>query len=260
MSAISLENNEIVFAGQTDTGRQRKHNEDSLFLPERDGLLVVADGMGGHDCGDVASQLAVATIRRYFDATSDELPRTWPFLVDHEGRGEASRLATAIKLANSEIFDKAKREGHPGGMGTTIVAAYFTSERVWLAHVGDSRIYRIRDREIVQMTEDHSLLNDYIKMKRISPDDVESFPHRNVIVRALGMKEHIKVDLFRDDFVSGDIYVLCTDGLSGMVSDEIILHAILAASDMQAACTDLVDRANANGGSDNITIAIAQVV
>jgi protein phosphatase len=145
-------------------------------------------------------------------------------------------------------------------MGTTIVALFAVEDGVYIAHVGDSRIYRMRDGKLEQLTEDHSLLNDYIKMKRLTPEEIANFPHKNVIVRALGMKDTVKVDTRLEQPRGSDVYLLCSDGLSGPVSDPDLLDVLLGASDLKAAASRLVTRANENGGPDNITVVLARWV
>ena len=163
--------------------------------PKRAKLAIVADGMGGHASGEVASKMAVETVAEHFRNTAEDAELTWPYKLDGADRYDANRLTTGIKLANLRIYDKAQRDDNCHGMGTTIVAALFLDDKVLIGHVGDSRVYRFRDGQLMQLTEDHSLLNDYIRMKRLAADDVGKFPHKNVIVRALGMKESVQVDL-----------------------------------------------------------------
>ncbi|MCC6749376.1 MAG: Stp1/IreP family PP2C-type Ser/Thr phosphatase [Deltaproteobacteria bacterium] len=249
----------VRFAGETNTGLKRAHNEDFLYLPDEERLVMVADGMGGHACGDVASRLAVETVVEFFRATAEDREITWPFLIDRDNRHNENRLVTGVKLANLKIFESAQRDQRFRGMGTTIVAGLFSDEQLVMVHVGDSRIYRVREGQIVQVTEDHSLLNDYIKMKRISPEDADRFPHKNVIVRALGMKETVAVDVTKEAPQLGDVYLLCSDGLSGMLDDETILRAILAEPDLDRCCERLIEEANGNGGVDNITVALARI-
>ena len=143
-------------------------------------------------------------------------------------------------------------------MGTTIVALFVTGEGVYTAHVGDSRVYRFRDGAMEQLTEDHSLLNDYMKMKRLSDEEIANFPHKNVIVRALGMKETVKVDTRFDAPKSGDVILLCSDGLAGPVTDEDIFRIVQSSSDLTAAAAKLVERANENGGPDNVPAVLAR--
>jgi serine/threonine protein phosphatase PrpC len=249
----------VDMAGETNVGMKRTHNEDNYSIFEEEGLFIVCDGMGGHASGEVASQMAVETLRDFFKETREDPELTWPYKMDKSRRYEENRLITGIKLANLKIHEAAKREKRYHGMGTTLVSTFFVEEGVYLAHVGDSRIYRIRDKLIEQVTDDHSLLNDYIKMKKLSPEEIENFPHKNVIVRALGMKESVKVDTFFEAPKPGDIYLLCTDGLSGEITDPQMLEAFLAhPDDLQAACHALIEAANDAGGHDNVTVVLVR--
>jgi protein phosphatase len=238
---------------------KRAHNEDSLRLFREENLFIVADGMGGHASGEVASQMSVETLAEFFRATSEDDEVTWPYKMDKGRKYEENRVITGVKLSNRKIFESASRDAKLKGMGTTIVVSFFVNGGVYVGHVGDSRVYRFRAGKLIQLTEDHSLLNDYIKMKNLTPEEIEAFPHKNVIVRALGMKETVQVDVHHEVPQSGDVYLLCSDGLSGMVSDEQ-MESILKDDDgdLDRKCERLIDAANANGGSDNITVILAR--
>jgi PPM family protein phosphatase len=251
----------IKSAGLTDIGMKRARNEDNLFLYEDETLYLVADGMGGHEAGEVASDMAVKTVADYFSRTKDDDDVTWPFKLDKARRFDENRITTGIKLANLRITEAALQNPRQKSMGTTVVGLFFRKDIVYIAHVGDSRIYRIRDGEIEQMTEDHSLLNDYIKMGKLTPEEIENFPHKNVIVRALGMKETVQVDVRAEKIRTGDVYLLCSDGLSGMISDDDMLRIVIEnPDDLQGACTKMINLANQNGGNDNITAVLTKVV
>ena len=251
----------VIAAGETNVGMKRAHNEDNFSVDDDDHLYVVADGMGGHASGEVASQMAIDTLREFFRATGADPEATWPYKMDKARGYEENRLITSIKLANLRIFEAAQRDPKLRGMGTTTCGILIVDDGVLVAHVGDSRVYRVRDGKLEQLTEDHSLLNDYIKMKRLSEEEIANFPHKNVIVRALGMKESVKVDTLLDKPQPGDIYVLCSDGLCGPASDEEIREIVHAESkDIKGACTKLIERANGNGGPDNITVVLAKVM
>jgi protein phosphatase len=250
----------VIVAGETNVGMKRSHNEDNFAVIEDDHLYVVADGMGGHASGEVASQMAIDTLRDFFKATSADPEATWPYKMDKSRGYEENRLITSVKLANLRIFEAAQRDAKLRGMGTTLVGILVVDDGVLIAHVGDSRAYRIRNGSMVQLTEDHSLLNDYIKMKKLTDEEIKNFPHKNVIVRALGMKESVKVDTMLDHPQPGDLYVLCSDGLSGPVTDDEIQQIATGTNDLKEACQKLIERANSNGGPDNITVVIARVV
>jgi len=248
----------VLCAGVTDVGKKRNHNEDTFLVVEDESLYMVADGMGGHASGEVASKLAVQTMQEFFVATSADPEATWPYKMDKNVGYEENRLITAIKLANRRIYEASRKESRLRGMGTTLVALFVTREGCLIGHVGDSRVYKWRDGKLDQLTEDHSLLNDYKKMKEMSEEEIAGFPHKNVIVRALGMKESVKVDTILDPPKLGDTYVLCSDGLSGPVGDEQIESILSSTNDMKSACKQLVETANQRGGPDNITVVICQ--
>jgi protein phosphatase len=244
--------------GQTDTGMKRPHNEDCFYVLDEQRLYLVADGMGGHSSGEVASKMAVETIANFFRATGEDEELTWPFKMEKGLRYEENRLVTGIKLANLRIFEAQQRDPLYKGMGTTIASAFFANGGVYLGHVGDSRIYRIRGGEIELLTEDHSLLNDYIKMKKLTREEIENFPHKNVIVRALGMRETVQVDVTYEHPRDGDVYLLCSDGLSGMVSEAEMLRIVKESPDLETAGRRLVEAANQAGGVDNITVLLTR--
>src|ERR1700730_5351588 len=209
---------------------KRTHNEDNFSIIEESGLYIVADGMGGHASGEIASKMAVEALHEFFAATASDPERTWPYKMDRSKGYEENRLITGIKLANLRIYESAQRDPRQRGMGTTIVTMFAVEDGVYIAHVGDSRIYRVRDGKIEQLTEDHSLLNDYIKMKRLTAEEIANFPHKNVIVRALGMKDTVKVDTRLEQPRARDLYLLCSDGLSGTMTDDDLLAVVSAAS------------------------------
>lgn len=250
----------LRYAGLTHVGMKRAHNEDNLALVPEESLYIVADGMGGHASGEVASQMAVETITNFFRMTTRDEDVTWPYKEEPDLRYDENRLVTAIRFSNQRIYEAALRESRFKGMGTTIVAAFFTKGGAYLGHVGDSRAYRIRRGAIVQLTDDHSLLNDYIKANKLSKDEIDAFPHKNVIVRALGMKDMVDVDVSRFEPEVGDIYLLCSDGLSGMVDDDDISRIVCDAHDLESACRSLVDAANEAGGTDNVTVALVRFI
>lgn len=240
-------------------GLHREHNEDSFALLDQHGLYLVADGMGGHKAGDVASKMATETLRAFFDSTARE-DATWPFHYDPTLSAEENRLVTGIKVANKSIYEASARSEAHRGMGTTVVGILVASNntRVYVGHVGDSRCYRVRGRSIAQLTQDHSLVNEYMRaMPHLSAAQRDELP-RNVITRALGMNERVVVDVASEELMAGDRYVLCSDGLSGMLVDEQIQRIISAGDDLEKCVGDLIDQANAAGGTDNITAMLVE--
>ncbi|HEY6079422.1 MAG TPA: Stp1/IreP family PP2C-type Ser/Thr phosphatase [Polyangiaceae bacterium] len=249
-----------VAAGLTDVGLQRDHNEDSFAILQDHELYIVADGMGGHRAGDVASKLATDAIVDFFRATAAE-DFTWPFHFDARMSEEENRLLTSIKIANRQIVERSSRSRECHGMGTTVVGALFSGRKgkMYIGHVGDSRAYRVRAGEIRQMTRDHSLVNDYLMaMPELTEEQKSELP-KNVITRALGMQEHVSVDLQGDDASVGDCYVLCSDGLSGMIEDAEILEIVSKAANIEDACRKLIAVANEHGGEDNITAVLVKI-
>ena len=254
-----MRNMRVRFSGDTHIGMKRKHNEDSFILPDFERIAIVADGMGGHASGEVASNMAVEAVAAYMKATQDTAPSTWPFKLDTGLRYETNRLVVGIKHANQRIWETSQRNEDQHGMGTTIVGALFLDDRAVVAHVGDSRCYRLRRQQLLQLTEDHSLLNDYLKMKRLSGEEAGRFQQKNVIVRALGMKESVQVDTMVDIPQIHDIYMLCSDGLSGMVPDPLIAEILSEVPDIDDAVERLINAANEAGGTDNITCVLARI-
>jgi protein phosphatase len=250
----------IEVAGQTDVGRKRSHNEDNFAILAEYGLYVVADGMGGHSSGEIASKMAVDTLEQFFQDTSEDPERTWPYKMDRAKGYEENRLITGIKLCNLRIYEQAQRNPKQRGMGTTLAALFAVEDGIYIAHVGDSRVYRIRDGRIELLTEDHSLLNDYKRMKRLTDDEIANFPHKNVIVRALGMKDTVKVDTRFEAPRVDDILLLCSDGLCGPVNDQRLLDTVLKHDDLPSATQRLIETANESGGPDNITCVLARWV
>jgi protein phosphatase len=249
-----------VAAGLSDVGLQREHNEDSFVVLKDYDLFVVADGMGGHRAGDVASKIATETISEFFRTTANE-DVTWPFHFDTNLSEEENRLLTGIRVANRQIFERSTRSREYHGMGTTVVGAMFSPKkrRMYIGHVGDSRCYRVREANIQQLTRDHSLINDYLLAMPDLTDEQKNELPKNVITRALGMQDNVVVDLQHDDPREGDVYILCSDGLSGMVSDDDIRFIVTSTKDIREACRRLIQRANERGGEDNITAVLIQI-
>jgi protein phosphatase len=246
-----------IAAGLTDVGLQRDHNEDSYAVLSEYDLYIVADGMGGHRAGDVASRMATESIADFFRSTSKE-DATWPFHFDTSMSEEENRLVAGIRVANRQIFERSLRSRDCAGMGTTVVGALFSRKknRLFVGHVGDSRAYRVREGMIEQLTRDHSLFNEYVlAMPDLTEEQRAELP-RNVITRALGMQDNVVVDLVSDDPQAGDVYLLCSDGLSGMITDEQIREVVQSASDVMQICRLLIAKANENGGEDNITALV----
>jgi protein phosphatase len=250
-------------AGLSDVGRKRTHNEDAFLLLPEESLYCVADGMGGHASGEVAARIAVEEMAEFFRLTGRDEDATWPFKLDPKRSYDENRLVTGVKLANLRIHERARTDERLHGMGTTIVAVSFPRDgaTALIGHVGDSRAYLFRRGELTQVTEDHSLLNEHLKAHALSPAEVKAFPHKNVILRALGMKSAVEVDVNRIALEMGDVLLLCSDGLSSMVPDKRIAEVLRGAhGDLRRTVGELVDEANAAGGVDNVTTVLVQAV
>jgi protein phosphatase len=240
---------------------KRTHNEDNYkMLPDFD-VFLVADGMGGHASGEVASEIAIETVAGFFSDSEADEDITWPYKEDRERSYIENRFVTSMRYANLEVFSHAQEDVKLKGMGTTIVGIAFKDDKYYVAHVGDSRCYRVRNGEMDQLTEDHSLLNDYKKVAKLTPEEERNFPHKNIIVRALGMKDSVLVDLGTDTIIKDDLFILCSDGLSGEIEDpDLLTIATDHLDDLDQMCKAMVDQANANGGKDNVTVVAIKVL
>lgn len=245
----------------TDVGLQRENNEDAFdMVPERE-FFVVCDGMGGHASGQVASRVAIDAIRRYMLELSRDKGQDHAFPTP-EAFGPGERLlSSAIQYANERVFIESMKDRRYDGMGTTLVAVLGWEGAILLGHVGDSRIYRFRDGQIEQVTRDHSLLNHYIDQGKITTEaDKKAFKEKNIIVKALGLKDYVDPEVTRHDKREGDLYLLCSDGLSDQVEDWIIGNVIdNNAEDLPIACSTLIRLSNEAGGKDNCTVMILKI-
>jgi len=228
---------------RTDTGHQRSTNEDAHL--SRAPLFVIADGMGGAQAGEVASQIAI----KHFE---DTLPGA-----DADSAGE--RLALAVQAANAEIHALSERDARRAGMGTTLTAAHVGSREVTFAHVGDSRAYLLRDGELERITEDHSLVEELLRQGRLTEEEAEEHPQRSIITRALGPESDVEVDTFTRTAEDGDIYLICSDGLTSMVPETTVAEIMREAPDITAAAERLVAAALDAGGRDNVTVVLFRV-
>lgn len=245
-------------AGLTDQGRVRGHNEDALLLVPDCGLVCVCDGMGGHASGEVASGLAVETIAGFFRYAFGDPDATWPFKLDRNFSREANRLSISIRLAAGKIYERAAANEQQRGMGTTIVACTLGPQKVAVGHAGDSRCYLFRGGVLSGVTRDHSLLQEYIAARGPSAEEIAAFPHKNVITRALGLDPNVRPEVNEFDAQQGDVLMLCSDGLHGMITDVQIAEILASERDLTAAAAKLIAGANAAGGVDNITVALAR--
>ena len=232
----------------TDVGMVRQVNQDYVYTTDEPlgplpNLYVVADGMGGHQAGDFASKYTVEVLKRELAASQEE---------DIE-----KALVSAIKTANHEIIKKASEDPHLKGMGTTIVVATIVRHMMYFANVGDSRLYLI-NQGITQLTKDHSLVEEMVRLGGIKPEEAKHHPDKNIITRAIGAKADVEVDFYEHRLKRGDIILMCTDGLSNMVEDEELFHIVQGGRDIVESGTSLVETAKENGGTDNIGVVLTE--
>ena len=255
---------QILHASKSDVGMKRDNNEDNLLVFPEQNVFAVFDGMGGHAAGEVASSIAANEVKEFFEFTGKDEDATWPFKGDRERTYDENRAVTAIKLANARIIEASEQDGAKKNMGTTAVMVHFVERngsgaQALIAHVGDSRVYLFRDGRLQRVTIDHSLVEEYLRMGKITQEEAKNFPQKNIILRALGQQKVVDVEINVFQPQSGDIFLLCSDGLSGMISDEQ-MQAIVARNvgNLEGATRKLIDTANANGGVDNVTVILTQ--
>ena len=249
---------QIHSAGQSDKGKKRAKNEDSFSIDRRKSLFVVADGMGGHAAGEVASEIAVRSIGEAIQDAAPQDPQAPP----SEGRlGSSESLMAAIQTANDRIRQAIQKNQHQAGMGTTVVSVWIIGDRAYIGHVGDSRAYLIRAGTISQLTSDHTLVNEQVQRGILTQVEAEHHPSRNILTRAVGSQRELAVDITEKTLISGDRLLLCSDGLYTMVSDEEILATISQSSgNPEKACEGLIHHANRQGGEDNITVILLEAL
>lgn len=231
----------MLFAYVTDKGRIREKNEDSVYAS--DNLFIVADGMGGHNAGEVASAMAVKIISERLSSVRENF---------------REEISDAIAFANMKIYEDAV--GGLSGMGTTVDVCMYDGQHFHIGHVGDSRVYLIHGNSITKLTVDHSYVEMLLQKGEITKEEADNYPMKNMITRAVGVSEGVKIDYYEKTAAEGDILLMCTDGLTNAVSEEYILSAVLSEKDLKKSAQKLIDAANSNGGPDNITVVIAKCI
>lgn len=259
MPPIATSTMRFEFASASDTGRARNNNEDSVVVDEPAALAVLADGMGGYNAGEVASGIAVALItsemRQAIAKTNlHGMPQ------DEGDTQSALLLKGVIAKTNTSIFESANSQPQYAGMGTTLVVALFRDNRVSVAHIGDSRLYRLRTEKLDQITRDHSLLQEQIDSGMLTKEAARRSQNKNLVTRALGIEPEVEAEIHTYDVMPGDIFLLCSDGLNDMVEDEDIELTLNAmGSNLPLAANQLVQMANDNGGRDNVSVVLVKV-
>ncbi|WPU63159.1 Stp1/IreP family PP2C-type Ser/Thr phosphatase [Peredibacter starrii] len=242
----------ILCAGATDIGRKRKTNQDSICLDHAHHFFAVADGMGGHNGGDIASQLSVKVMGEYLGKNNSQDPQTM--------------MKNLIQEINRSILKKAEEQPELHGMGTTVSAVQFAGPQLVIGNVGDSRVYMVNNQNIFQLTRDHSFVQEKLNMGIYTREEAVKDPQKNVLVRSVGFEPDVQVDVFNYRVCKNDIFLICSDGLHGKVSDGDILHIVqrnisdpsrCQLSDVEQTVKELIQQANDNGGQDNISVILA---
>lgn len=250
----------LVAHGATNVGPVRKTNEDTFHADLATGVFIVADGMGGHNAGEVASRVAVDTICEFLARTESDKDFTWPFGLDPALPFDANRLSTAIKLANRNILEASKRE-NLSGMGTTVVAARINGDRAVFANAGDSRLYAFSNGRLEQLTKDDSWAAEVLaKNPAMAPEDIARSPARHLLTNVVGGRDAVTVTCGVRQMVAGDFLLLCSDGLHGSVPDSMIAETLAASTDVAAIAEQLIQQAIGRGTRDNITAVVVGFV
>lgn len=248
----------IEMVARSDTGKVRRNNEDAVFVNAKLGLAVLADGMGGHNAGEVASNMAITALGSELEHAFKKQP---PYLrSDNQASQAHAVLSDVILRTNAAVHMAAQSNPKFSGMGTTLVVVQFYDNKLAVAHVGDSRLYRLRNGRLEQLTRDHSLLQEQIDKGMITPEAARHAPSKNLVTRALGVDATVATELGEHDVLPGDVYLLCSDGLNDMADDREI-EAMLKAfsSNLQRCATELVQMANEHGGRDNVSVILAGI-
>lgn len=249
----------LHMVSRSDAGMVRSHNEDAIYTSAACGLAVLADGMGGYNAGEVAAGMATTLLGSELEKSFQQTP---PYARDASGKRAAHAvLETEIARANAAIYQSAQSQPQYAGMGTTLVVAVFCDNSVTVAHIGDSRLYRLRGEDFRQITKDHSLLQEQIDSGMLTPEEARVSQNKNLVTRALGVDPVVEPEIHDYDVQPGDIYLLCSDGLNDMVDDEeIALTLRTLSANLDLAAAQLVQMANDNGGRDNISVILVQVL
>jgi len=249
----------INSATLSDIGRRRQTNQDCSLANPESGLYLVADGLGGHAAGAVAARLTASTIDDFVGLVSASAEVSWPFGYCLQISFEQNALRTAVLLANLKVCHAAEEREDCSGMGSTVVAFWARGETAFWTHVGDSRLYQLRDAELRQLSEDHSLVQEQLRRGIITPKEAQNHALRNVVTHAVGTRDPLDVQVQEQPLRHGDCYLLCCDGLTDLVSHDRIHRILTRGLSLQSTCQALVDAANEAGGEDNITVVLVRV-
>jgi protein phosphatase len=246
----------IKCAALSDVGRKRKTNQDCYLENAQTGLYLLADGMGGHAAGAEAARLAVATVDDFIKPVDASPEVSWPFGYDMQTSFEHNVLRTSLLLANLRVCHAAELSEQFAGMGSTLVAVWIRGNKAFWTHVGDSRLYLLRNEELRQLTEDHSLVQEQLRQGIITAEEARTHSLRHVVTRSVGSRDHFKVEVQERTLEEGDLFLLCCDGLTDKVEDQELRQILLAGKNLESTCRSLVNAANEAGGDDNITVVL----
>lgn len=246
--------------GSTDVGRKRQLNEDVFLVDDELGVFLVADGMGGHAAGEVASRLAADEIFRSFGGRSSLTQETWPEHWDMKRSATANLLVDSILAGHERVTNAVSRDQNLKGMGTTVVVAVHpaASRSLVVCHVGDSRAYRLRHKKLEILTEDHSWVHEQVAAGFLTEEAARTHPLKNVVTQALGGSAEPKVDFLETELMNGDLYLLCSDGLNSMLTDDEIAELLESEGSLDERATRLIESANEHGGNDNVTVVLLE--
>jgi serine/threonine protein phosphatase PrpC len=248
----------VKACGLSDVGLTRAHNEDYFEIDPQHRLYVVADGMGGHSHGEVAAQIAVNSIRDFIVKSADR-DTTWPFGMESDLERHSNLLKMAVRIAHDQVLRAISRDGSLYGMGTTVVTLLLSGSIAAVAHVGDSRAYRLRGHQLEQLTQDHTWVHEQVIAGFLSKEQARSHPLKNVVTRALGGESDVLVDVKEVEVQPGDLFLLCSDGLTGMLSDLDIRDRLASGRSLPEICRTLINDSNARGGIDNVTVVLLAI-
>ena len=248
----------IKACGLSDVGLTRAHNEDYFEIDPQHRLYVVADGMGGHSHGEVAAQLAVNSIREFIARSADR-DTTWPFGMEDGLARHSNLLKMSLRIAHDHVLRAISKDGSLYGMGTTVVGLLLSGSTAAVAHVGDSRAYRLRADRLEQLTEDHTWVHEQVVAGFLSQEQARTHPLKNVVTRALGGESDVQVDVREIETAPGDLFLLCSDGLTGMLSDADIRDRLASGRSLHEICRTLINDSNARGGIDNVTVVLLAI-
>ena len=249
----------LLYGAASDVGLTRRHNEDRFHADPTSGLFIVCDGMGGHRAGEVASSRAIEIIPRHLGQAAEDPALPLIGVARPDLSPATNRLASAVRLANHMVHQEAARHAAYNGMGTTVVAAWLVGSVLSIAHVGDSRLYLIRDHKLQALTVDHSLVQAQVRSGVLHVDDAEQLSHRHVLTRAIGVHDIVDVELAELPLLNNDILLLCSDGLTTSLSADTILRTVYESADPQTVTDRLITLSNAAGGADNTTVIVTML-